>query len=83
MYQPIRDPGGHLDSPIGPKNTKFVEDVVILLPVKFRLIMSSDFKYVENIPANQRPGRPYCFPTDPKNTNLVEDVKILLPVKFC
>ena len=38
---------------------------------------------VENVSANQRPGRPSCFSDLPeKNTNLVEDVMILLPVKF-
>ena len=36
MSQPIRGQGGHLAFPIGPKNTNFVEDVEILLPVKFR-----------------------------------------------
>ena len=36
MSQPIRDQGGQLVFPIGPKNTNFVEDVEILLPVKFR-----------------------------------------------
>ena len=35
-YQPIRGQGGHLVFPIGPKNTNLVEDVGILLPVKFR-----------------------------------------------
>ena len=36
MSQPIRGQGGHLVFPIGPKNTNLVEDVEILLPVKFR-----------------------------------------------
>ena len=36
MSQPIRGQGGHLDFPISPKNTNLVEDVEILLPVKFR-----------------------------------------------
>ena len=35
MSQPIRGQGGHLVFPIGPINTNMVEDVVILLPVKF------------------------------------------------
>ena len=35
MSQPIRDQGGHLVFPIGSKNTNLVEDVEILLPVKF------------------------------------------------
>ena len=36
MSQPISSQGGHLVFPIGPKNTKLVVDVEILLPVKFR-----------------------------------------------
>ena len=36
MPQPIRGHGSHLVSPNGPKNTKLVEDVEILLPLKFR-----------------------------------------------
>ena len=36
MSQPIKGQGGHLVFPIDPKNTNFVEDVEILLPVKFR-----------------------------------------------
>ena len=35
MSQPIRGQGGHLIFPISPKNTNLVEDVEILLPVKF------------------------------------------------
>ena len=33
--QQIRTQGGHLVFPISPKNTNLVEDVEILLPVKF------------------------------------------------
>ena len=36
MSQPIRGQGGHLDFPIGPKNTNLVEGDETLLPVKFR-----------------------------------------------
>ena len=36
MTQPIRGQDGHFVFPIGPKNTNLVEDVNILLPVKFR-----------------------------------------------
>ena len=36
MSQPIRGQGGHLVFPIDPINTNLVEDVEILLPVKFR-----------------------------------------------
>ena len=47
---------------VGPKNTNLVEDVEILLPVKFPWIPFSGFRgEVENVSANQRPGRPSCF----------------------
>ena len=36
MSQPITRQGGHLVFPIDLKNTNLVEDVEILLPVKFR-----------------------------------------------
>ena len=36
MSQPIRGQGGHLVFRIGKENTNFVEDIKILLPVKFR-----------------------------------------------
>ena len=83
MSQPIRGQGGHLVFPIGPKNTNLEEDVKILLPVKLRWFPFSGFRgEVQNVSANQRPGRPSWFSDRPKNTNLVEDVKILLPVKL-
>ena len=82
MSQPIRGQGSHLVFPIGPKNTNLVEDIKILLPVKFHWIPFSGFRgEVENVSANQRPWRPSFF-LSLKNTNLVEDIKILLPVKF-
>ena len=62
MSQPIRGQGGHLVFSIGPKNTYLVEDVEILLPVKFLRILFSGFRgEVENVSANQRPGPPSCF----------------------
>ena len=62
MSQPIRGQGGHLVFPIGPKNTKLVEDVEILLPVKFRWIPFSSFRgEVKNVSANQRPGLAIFF----------------------
>ena len=64
------------------KNTNLVEDKVTLLPVKFRWIPLCSFRGIENVSANQSPGRPSCFSDRPKYTNFVEDVKILLPVKF-
>ena len=44
MSQPIRGQGGHLVFPIRPKNTNLVEDVEILLPVKFRSIPFGGFR---------------------------------------
>ena len=62
MSRPIRSQGGHLIFPIGQKNTNLVEDVEILLLVKFRYIPFSGFRgEVENVSANQRPGQPSCF----------------------
>ena len=67
MSQPIRGQGGHLVFPIRPKNTNLVEDVEILLPVKFRVIPFSGFiREIENVSANQRPGRPSCFSDPPE-----------------
>ena len=73
--------GGRPVFPIGTKNIHLVEDVEILLPVKFRWILFSGFREVENVSINQRP-RQSAFPNGPKNANYVEDVEILLPVKF-
>ena len=71
MSQPIRGQGGHFVFPIGPKNTNLVEGVEILLPVKFRLIPFSGFRgEVENVLANQRPGRPFCFSDQPEKHKL-------------
>ena len=84
MFQSIRSTAGHLVFSIGPKNTNLVEDVDISLTVKFRWIPISGFRGgVENVSANQRPGRPFCFSIRPENTNLVDYIEILLPVKFC
>ena len=78
-------------SPLKPLNgtqrnltgSKISTSSTILLPVKFRWIPFNGFREeVENVSANQRPGRPSCFSDRPKNTNLVEDVEILLPVMF-
>ena len=82
LSQPIRGRGGHLLFPIGPKNTNLVEDIYILLHVKFRWIPFSSFREVKNVSVNQRPGGHLVFLISPKNTNLVEDIMILLPVKF-
>ena len=71
MSQPIRGQGGHFVFLIGPKNTNLVEGVEILLPVKFRWISFSGFRgEVENVSANQRLGRPFCFSDRPEKHKL-------------
>ena len=71
MSKPIRGQGGHLVFPIGPKNTNLVEDVEILLPIKFCWIPFNGFRgEVENVSANQRPGRPSCFSDRPEKHKL-------------
>ena len=71
MSQPIMGHGGHFFLPISPKNTDFVKDVEILLPVKFRQILFSGFREeVQNISANQRLGRPSCFSNQPNKHKL-------------
>ena len=53
------------------KNSNLVEDVEILLPVKFRWIPFSGFRgEVENVSAYQRPGRPSCFSDRPEKHKL-------------
>ena len=84
MSQPIRGQGGHFVFPIGPKNSNLIEDVEILLPIKFCWIPFSGFRgEVENVSANQRPGRPSCFSDLPEKHKLGRGFEILLPVKFC
>ena len=57
--------------PIGPKNTNLVEGFEIFLPVKFRWILFSGFRgEVENVSANQRPGRPSLFSDRPEKHKL-------------
>ena len=88
MPQPIRGQGSHLVFPIGPKNTKLLKDIEILLPVKFRWIPFSGFRgEVENVSANQRPGRPSFFTDRPEKTQtLYRTLRfyfLLSFVKFC
>ena len=69
--QPIRGRGGHLVFPIGKEKTNFIEDVEILLSVKFRWILFSCFRgEVENVSANQRPGQWSCFSHRPEKHKL-------------
>ena len=84
MSQPIRGQGGHLVFPIGPKNTNLIEDVEILLPVKFLLNSVQQFQRRSRQCLSQLEARVAIlfFRSAPKNTNLVEDIEMLLPVKF-
>ena len=53
------------------KYNTMVEDIEILLLVKFRWIPLSAFRgEVENVSANQRPGRPSCFSDRPEKHKL-------------
>ena len=71
MSQPIRGQGSHHVFPIGPKNTNLVEDVEILLPVKFHWIPFSGFRWeVKNVSANQSPGQQSCFSNRPEKHKL-------------
>ena len=71
MSHPIRGQGGHIVFSISPKNTNLVEGVEILLPIKFRWIPFSGFRgEVENVSANQRPGRPFCYSDRPEKHKL-------------
>ena len=83
MSQQIRGQCGHLVFPIGPKNINFVEDVEILLLVKFRLIPFIGFREkVEMSQPIRGQGSDLVFPIVQKNKNLVHDVEILLNVKL-
>ena len=74
MSQPIRGWGSHLGFPIGPKNMNLVEDIQILLPVKFCQIPLSRFRReIENVSANQRPGWPSCFLDQPDKHELCRE----------
>ena len=56
---------------ISPKNTNLVEGVKVLLQVKFPRIPFRGFRgEVENVSANQRPGRPSCFSDRPEKHKL-------------
>ena len=65
MSQPIRSQGSHFVFLIGPKNTNLVEDVEILLSVKFQ----------PSVSANQRSA---VQPV--KHKLMAEDIEILLHV---
>ena len=72
MSQQIRGKGSHfVFFPIYLKNTNMVEGIESLLPVKFHWIPFSGFRgEVENVSANQRMGRPFCFSDRPKKHKL-------------
>ena len=59
-----------------------VEDILYLLPVKFRQISFSRCREVENVSVNQAEWAFLFSPISPNNKNLVGDVEYLLPIKF-
>ena len=83
MFQPIRGRGGHLVFTIGPEYTNLVDDVKILLPVKFCQIPFCGFKKRRHKcqPIKDQGGH-LVFLISPKDTNYEEDAKFLIPVKF-
>ena len=83
MSPPTRSQGSHLGFPIRLKKTDSVEDIEILLPVKFHHIRFSSLRGEVKMsqPIRGRDNN-LVFPISSKNTNLVEDLEILLPVKF-
>ena len=63
--------------------THLVEDIEILLHIKFRWILFSGCRgKVENVSAYQWLGQPSWFFHHSNYTILVDDVEILLPAKF-
>ena len=52
MSEQIRGQGGHFVFPIGPKTQNLVEDIEILLPVKFRWPLSGFVGEIEHVSAN-------------------------------
>ena len=83
MSQPIRSQGGHLVFQKPEKHKLGKSTLRSCFLSSFISFLFSGFRgEVENVSANQRPGRPSCFSDRPKNTNLIEDIEILLPVKF-
>ena len=83
VSQSIRGQGSYLVFPIWPKTTYLVEDIEILLPVKFCWIPFTGFREkVENVSANQRLGRLFWFSDWPEKHKLHRGLWNLLPVKF-
>ena len=85
ISQLIRARGVHFVFPICPKNTNFVEDIEILLPIKFHLILFSGCRgEVENVSANQSPGRSSRCSDRPEKHKLGKGRWDLvnIPVKF-
>ena len=90
MSEPIRDWGDYLafsiiqpPPPKKKKKKKLLENVEILLPIKFHWIpFRCSREEVENVWANQRPELPSWFSDLPEKQKMVKDLETLLPVKF-
>ena len=71
MSRPIRGKVAILVFRSAKKIANLVEDIEFLLPVKFRSIPFNSFRReVENVSANQRPGRPSWFSIPPEKQKL-------------
>ena len=84
MSRPIRGQGSHLDFPISLKNINLLEDVEILLPVKFYQISFLQFqrRSQKSLSKAEAMAAILFFRSAQKNTNLVKDLEILLPLEF-
>ena len=83
MSKPIRDQGGHLSFPIGPKKHKLGRGSKDLASwqVSLNSVQRSRGEDKKSQPIRGNGGH-LVFSIGPKNTNVVEDVEILLSVKF-
>ena len=71
MSQTIRGWGSHFGFHTGLQNTNFVEDIEILLPVKFHQIHFGGSRgEVENVSVNHRPGQQSWFSDWPEQYKL-------------
>ena len=82
MSRLIRGRISHLGVLIDPKNTNFVEEIEILIPVKLGIPISNFRGEVENVSVISDRGGHLVFPIGPKNINFVEYIEILHSVKF-
>ena len=79
--------GGHLGFPIGIKNSYFVKDIPMIIPLQFGFSQFISFREEDlwNFSQSEHiigPGRHIEYPTRTKNSNFVEDHPRNIPAKF-